>query len=139
MAFTGPAGCNCPELYDVCGDCVNWENLETPTESWAIERCLCLPFDDGCWKDEVGGDGDGAWRKFLVGFVPSGGKCSASCTERAVGDRGGELGGGAGARDFSVTIGVGIMGRFGCIIACSHERSWPSSTGISAMLLISKR
>jgi hypothetical protein len=31
------------------------------------------------------------------------------------------------------------MGRFGCIIASSHERSWPSSTGISAILLISKR
>ena len=32
MAFTGPAGCNGPELYDVCGDCENLETLETPTE-----------------------------------------------------------------------------------------------------------
>jgi hypothetical protein len=110
MAVTGPAGCDGPELYDVCGDCVNWENLETPTEPWASERCLCFPFDDGCWKDEVDGDGDGAWRKFLVGFAPSGGKCSTSCTERAVGDRGGELGGDPGLGDFSVAIGVGIMG-----------------------------
>jgi hypothetical protein len=23
MVFTGPAGCNGPELYDVCDDCVN--------------------------------------------------------------------------------------------------------------------
>lgn len=59
-AFTGPVGCNAIELYDVRGDCVNWECSETPTEPCAHERCLCLPFDDDCWKDEADGDGDGA-------------------------------------------------------------------------------
>lgn len=117
---------------------MNWERSETPMELCAHERCLCLPFDDGWVKDEVDGDGDGAWRIVPAGFAASGGKCSTSCTE-TVGDRGGGLGGGTGLGDFSGTTGVGIMGTFGCVIACSHERSWPSSTGSSAMPLILKK
>ena len=137
--FAGPTGGNGPELNDVRGDCMNCECSETPTEPCAHERCLCLPPDDDWLKDEVDGDGDGARRDVPIGIAPSGGKCSTACTERAFGDRGGGLGGGTGLRDFSGTTGVGIMGTFGCVIACSHERSWPSSTGISAMPLISKK
>ena len=126
---------------------MNWECSETPTEPCAHERCLCLPFDDDCWKDEVDVDvdGDGAWRIVPVDLAPSGGKCSTSCTERAAGDRGagagdGGLGDGTGLGDFSgMTAVVGIMGTFGCVNACSHERSWPSSTGSSAMPLILKK
>jgi hypothetical protein len=128
-------------LNDDRDGCMNCECSETPTELCANERCLRLPFDDVGRRFEEGTDG--VWCNGLDGCAPSGGNCPPSSTlaERLERGRGSGLGGnaGAGLGDLSGTTDVGTTGTFGCIIACSHERSWPSSTGISAMPFNSKR
>jgi hypothetical protein len=139
-AFTGPIACGGPELYDDRDGCMNCECSETPTELCANERSLRLPFDDGGRRFEEGTNGE--WRNGLDSSAPSAGNCPPSCAlaERLERGRGSGLGGnaGPGLGDFSGTIDMGTTGTLGCIIACSHERSWPSSTGISAMPFKSK-
>jgi hypothetical protein len=137
--LAGPAACGGPEFCDDRDDGMNWECSETATELCTNERCLCLPFDDGERKfgEGLGSGGAGARCDVLGGFTPSAGKCSSSCTETAAGGAWGDGGGGLG--DLSGRAGVGIMGTFGCVIVCSHVRSWPSSSGISGMPLKSKR
>jgi len=143
VAFTGPVTCGAPELYDDRDGCMNCECSETPTELCANERSLRLPFDDGGRRFEEGTNG--VWRNGLDGSAPSAGNRPPSCAlaerlERGRGSGSG-LGGsaGPGLGDLSGTTNMGTTGTLGCIIACSHERSWPSSTGISATPFKSKR
>lgn len=135
VALAGLAACSDPGFCDDRDDCMNCERSETATELRTTERCLCLPFDDGGGEFEEGCDG--MLRNVLSGVALSAG--NSSCAETAVGGWGGGLRGRAGLGDLSGRTGVGIMGTFGCVIVCSHVRSWPSSTGISGMPLNSKR